>query len=610
MQHQVLASVLYVGAMLWWLCHPWASFSTGELKARQLYVDENALVVQALVQEGTDSRVNSESLVSLPPLQLTDNHLQSGDICRMIDGFGATACASFDSEGFPSVTQVVVDSVSKPIRAEATAFVLPYKRGNNSKHFVSTILVRFVHKLMDSSTWLSKRVVILLVGMDCSYSKSSSDICTSRGDGYYSKALDIWLRKYVGEGDVLDGDSKRVATPLIREAFVMELSSGNNSNSNNAKKSSSVSTLHFNGVNGALPNMDMISSALALFPDTLAVTSNDYEGSNRLVDPVSLWYSFWPKAVDFTLNLLSRSGRYQVSIAASNYRNNLSGLSKSSETLARGGGDGLHSQFVEKNIDSITIRSTFADERGVEMMLLLARVSSNLYEELHHSHFFYVLMGSRHFVGLSEYCGPMGLVLLAFFVLFVRSLEKGLFETPRSAFAAGLICALIDTVPAALVMMFLLIPQDKSNAEYLVVLLSHCSLVWIGALLFHRVLSSQEFQAYASVMVLLMQMSCLITASVHFTLSFPVSMIVVPIAWFVFQRDLSCSSPSPSMDRFVYIACAFLVGPSTLLLFFREALNTWISSWKIQYAWNLPLLYCIMNALCCGALRRQKVELK
>jgi hypothetical protein len=273
--------------------------------------------------------------------------------------------------------------------------------------------------------------------------------------------------------------------------------------------------------------------------------------------------------------------------------------------LARGGGDGLHSLFLERNIDSITIRAP-TDKGLAEMMLQLARVSSNLYEELHHSHFFYVLMGGRHFVGLSEYCGPMGLALLAFFLLFVYLIEKGLFETPRKTFSTGLTSALLDTIPAAVIMVYLLADPEGSETEHLLILTGHCCVVWGGALLFDGGMSPLEFRAYASVMVLIMQMMCLFTAAVHFTLAFPVTTTLVPLAWLIFGKESSPSS-SLSTERFTYIASAFLLGPSTLLIFFREALKMWITSWRMQHVWNLPLLYCIANGLCCGALRRHNI---
>ena len=168
---------LFVGALVWWLCHPWASLSTGELKARQLYVDEHAFVVQALVQDGTDSRVNNAAYISLPllpPVEGFEEQRSSGDaLCETMMAMGVTSCTGFSHNNNSStrkpssLTEVVIDSTGKPLGAEAITFVLTNYGGEANTRHSTGVCTDFVHQLMQSSAWLSKRVIVLLLHVDC-----------------------------------------------------------------------------------------------------------------------------------------------------------------------------------------------------------------------------------------------------------------------------------------------------------------------------------------------------------------------------------------------------------------------------------------------------------
>lgn len=605
MNYSQLANYIYCVALCWWLCHPWASFTTGDWEPRQLYVDENALVVQALAQKGTDSRVNKKALTT----KITKSLPLDLDICEQVHDIGATSCLQMGSESDGTmITQVVVDSTTKQVGEEAIAFVLPFK-GSISEDAARTVLVKFIHELLNSSAWLSKRVIVLLVEVNCINIKENGNLCIGGKIGVHSKALDVWLRNYIGKGGE-NGHARYVATSLIREAYIMELYS-RSSGEKSTPPSKSKSKLHFSGVNGALPNMDMISGVLALFEGALTVP-HYLEDDPAPRDPVSWWYAFQSNLVDTTLWLLNIIQRGSNDFIPP-YRANLMGLATSSKSMARGTGDGLHSQFLGMNIDSITIRTPISsknrkpkeDTAIVRMMLKLARVSSNLYEELHHSHFFYVLMGGKRFVGLSEYCGPIGLALLSFFLEFVQSTEEGLFRQGKAVLSKGLYCAFTDIAPIVFMIAVILVDgygSDESSMEVYATL-GHCTLMWIWSTIYHYPLSEQEFASYSAVVVLLLQLACVATASIHYTLSFALTMMTIPLARLIFLPITEYGE----WEAIGYIFFAFCVNPTTFYALFSQACRTWIVSWRVQYSWNFPLLYCICHTLCCGALRRFKV---
>ena len=486
-----LAVVLYVGALLWWLCHPWASFSTGELKARQLYVDENALVVQALVQSDIDSKMNGDT--QLPPQQL----LFESNICDHVQHIGATSCVQIGGgNGVSSITQVVVDSPTKPLTGEAILFALPYRKDEN-EHAVKNVVSAFVYSLINGAPWLSRRVMILLVEVDCSNKSHSNDICIDNELIIYSKALDEWLKKQTGRDSHHGEPTERVAASLIREAYIMEISVNRNYGQHSDALGPTCE-LHFYGVNGALPNLDMISSTLALFGDSMTVSPQG--GRNAAFDdPLSLWYSIALKTMDVIIDSITSTVGSSQSLE-SYYANSL-GLMKSSMSMAHGRGDGLHSQFIDKNIDSITIRtftSSKSNKQGqgaaydelVRRMLLLGRLSSNLYEELHHSHFYYILMGSRHFVGLSEFCGPMVCAFVSFFMVSLRAIEEGLFQREKGKVLRGFSLVFLDLALAATVMSLLLLDGNQYNKltsmKYFSTQVACSALVWVFILFFFK----------------------------------------------------------------------------------------------------------------------------
>jgi hypothetical protein len=88
------------------------------------------------------------------------------------------------------------------------------------------------------------------------------------------------------------------------------------------------------------------------------------------------------------------------------------------------GPSGMHGQFLERNIESATIDlglPTFAFgadepveiEAVLQTVLTILQLQSRLHEELHHSLFYYMLMGQYEFVGLPEYGFSLLLMLLS-----------------------------------------------------------------------------------------------------------------------------------------------------------------------------------------------------
>ena len=440
-----------------------------------------------------------------------------------------------------------------------------------------------------------------------SISSSSRDLCDIENAPLYSTALEEWLlmRQGLRISDLTD----TVAADTAREAYVIDLTrikpqKRNKSEGIMADKRRGGNRpigekdleLRFNGVNGVLPNMDMVSGSLVLLAGTLAPRTDGgsisyHTGASQAV--TSWWYSWWHSVV---LILASRG------ILPSQYRDNMDGLLRHGALLAESTGDGLHAQFLSKNIDSISlvVRPTITDRVHdvlLDAMSKLARVSSNLHEDLHHSHFFYLLMDNTHFIGLSEYVGPMGLALCSLFALFLR-LAKAPLSRASDPLLTALRCVLTDLAPLVALITAMVVMEDQPEETWKYALYALATLVMVRGL-FMNELSSVEFEGYAAIMVLLLLNLCFFVAGHHFALAFPLTMVVIPLSWVIFR-------PLIATDRRIIISyriLALVVGPLGLIYSGGSSMDQWIQSWRAVGSENLPLYLIVSTMFASGTMR-------
>ena len=132
---------------------------------------------------------------------------------------------------------------------------------------VGNILIR---QLLEHSPWLAKRVILLFVPSYCgtrSYNQDNAHklhVCDSAHgkSTIFSTALEEWLHRR--QGSVRRPLGEMVASGTIREAYVMNLA--HTTDKNNRDDTESVGKpleLRFSGINGVLPNMDVVAGSLA-----------------------------------------------------------------------------------------------------------------------------------------------------------------------------------------------------------------------------------------------------------------------------------------------------------------------------------------------------------
>ena len=401
---------LYVFSILWWLLFPLISITTGELKPRGLYVDENALLVNSASLGFREVMTRDAREDDLHNFQLVMNstvRMNPGDdnIClSLTKEFASVTCRGMRPREkgdrmmreVANITQIVVDHPWKPRSLEVSMVVVSYHSSNELQTFgFTTVLIK---KIL-SADWLSKRIIILLLPLSsCARQVNCTDTFemeTFNDDSYvanscksasidndtrrFSKALSTWLNEYHSIGhNQYDKVGHRVQYEgLLRDAYVIDFTeplitstSSNSERTRDSIKDGSMSRkvswekilLSTVGNNGQLPNMDFLTAPLASFPHITSNEADIYLRNNRR----NKFGHLGSKGGEFSRELekeVVREGlisicRYFTFVSAStchSYFEILSGLTRFSSALIHGP-SGLHGQFIRRNIDSLTLR--------------------------------------------------------------------------------------------------------------------------------------------------------------------------------------------------------------------------------------------------------------
>jgi hypothetical protein len=314
-----------------------------------------------------------------------------------------------------TAVQLTVDHAWKGAGVEATAVVVVYHDSNaaQSAAFAADVIAR-----AGGSDWLAKRVVVVLLPAGGS----------SGGAPSAARVLDEWLDAYHRTPTSVDGVVPHAG--LLRDAYVVDFSepfvaAGRRGAASGPPSWAAVELL-VAGAYGQLPNMDFVSAPLAAYPD-LFVAEGDaptlrarklalLSPRDPAADALKQARPALVRALATACRRAARQGLLEMPAGRARclaYVDRLESLA-SFLAAAVSGPSGLHGHFLARNIDAATLRPVRApggvsnggvDDVAEEAHDLAAalgdgllRLSSNVHEELHHSHWFYLLMGSRHFV--------------------------------------------------------------------------------------------------------------------------------------------------------------------------------------------------------------------
>jgi hypothetical protein len=220
------------------------------------------------------------------------------------------------------------------------------------------------------ATWQTRLVIILFVPISSMISFSSSSTAAAHQSMF---SLSEWLHLYHRPTlsqlqDYSDSSHHRFKIGIIREAYVLDLttfpsSSSQSSNDIRWEKAS----LQYSGINGLLPNMDLISYPLVLYPHHLSAESALCEVCTSWDLYRSRWKRHWHSrcsnhaALRWFHRLIDEAIEFlEEYMLDGRYKARLCGLLCSMHLLIRGpSGLGGHAMFAAFNIDSISIQPLF-----------------------------------------------------------------------------------------------------------------------------------------------------------------------------------------------------------------------------------------------------------
>ena len=345
----------YILGLAWFFLFPAVSLSSGELKPRGMFVDENAFLT-----------------TTVPFEKISHPSTSSGqrNVTEMVDFFTSEGyCVHVDRNVF----SFIVEPRNSPTGPEVSVLVFKLC-GDIYPQWILDIIVSLSHHLR-ASRWMSKSVLVLIV---------------SAGTDSTSPPLARWLSRYHTRPFIAGSMGFHNESPmfygLIRDALVLDMQSCTPSSPDRPSAPALPTVwpqgyeLAFIGANGQLPNMDVISSLLSM---------------------QSRYISFrHDRAWD---SLFGASSPVRVPSGWGDYMDHFRGLLSFCAGLFTGP-DGWHSHFLHYNIDSMTLKPLTGDGDGtrtaksrkvskggahatlahfLSVVISIVRINSNLHGKCH-----------------------------------------------------------------------------------------------------------------------------------------------------------------------------------------------------------------------------------
>jgi len=491
--HRRVSAVLYIVGVLGVLSYP--------LLARRVFIDENAFLHgHGAIGFGADEALRAHEY-ALKAEGVIDALGADADGDQIYDALTAFAAAELDALGldvsareYPidadgrgrrragendgdandaasrKTTHAVVRAVKSSGR-EGVVFATPVGAsdtdGPRADAAAIGVGLAFVEYLT-TAKWLAKDFVWLVLDARAGSTPGGSTHAAVH-------AADAWLREYHGDesavrrGGATKGPGRGGASTFARagalqQAYVFEMPAG---------AAVDVVAVRPEGRNGALPNQDLLNTAVLLarraFPrarvgldldplDPLerrarAGRAGGARGEDRSVVRSEKHEKTRSRLLALVAGMSSFAERVGVACLgtrrASDVRRAVGDLRRASVfawRCARGVPTGAHAAFKTFALDAVTLRlgaplgAARDDARVVgldarvtgeafrqigSLLETLARGSNNLIEQLHHSMFYYVMTSDDFFLSIAEYVAPQAAVSAAAAIVAIALATRG-----------------------------------------------------------------------------------------------------------------------------------------------------------------------------------------
>ncbi|CAI5744078.1 unnamed protein product [Peronospora destructor] len=451
----VLCWGTYILGLIWLFLHPAVTLTTGELKCRGTYTSENALLIDLVEARINDQEAHlahkfHQKLLELPELKSRGCQ----DNCSAVVDWIDTQLRGVDRvEAYRQVVQI--DGISTPrtnvygiLRAspladgkEAIVLVTHYRNvGATSDDYSGLSMGLALLKYLARVKWLAKDVILL----------AADDGALDGSDGY-APGTEAWLQAYhldrVQTSGLQDGLPMRAG--IIRAAVNLETMF-------DSRQVGAVG-IYAAGMNGQLPNLDLVNTAVRAFRKHKIPTILDRADVQQISEHKP--ESYISSVITLITSLSEKYVPEELKQGTLNYLTNLKGMLNFMTTLASGP-SGPHANFISYNIDSITLSLTTKLSSGdrrlstrevLRSLEMVVRALSNLEEKLHQSFYLYVLPSTTTFVSVGEYFYAVALTISPAIVhlLYLANHTTGM----RVAFALAVLFT-IETLCVLLLVVF------------------------------------------------------------------------------------------------------------------------------------------------------------
>ena len=482
--HRRVSAVLYVVGVLGVLSYP--------LLARRVFIDENAFLHgHGAIGFGADEALRAHEY-ALKAEGVIDALGADADGDQIYDALTAFAAAELDALGLDvSAREYPIDADGRgrrragendgdandaASRKTTHAVVLAVKSSGREGVVFATpvgasdtdgpradaaaigVGLAFVEYLT-TAKWLAKDFVWLVLDARAGSTPGGSTHAAVH-------AADAWLREYHGDESAVQlgatkgpglGASTFARAGALQQAYVFEMPAG---------AAVDVVAVRPEGRNGALPNQDLLNTAVQLarraFPrarvgldldplDPLerrarAGRAGGARGEDRSVVRSEKHEKTRSRLLALVAGMSTFAERVGVACLgtrrASDVRRAVGDLRRASVfawRCARGVPTGAHAAFKTFALDAVTLRlgaplGAARDDARVtgeafrqigSLLETLARGSNNLIEQLHHSMFYYVMTSDDFFLSIAEYVAPQAAVSAAAAIVAIALATRG-----------------------------------------------------------------------------------------------------------------------------------------------------------------------------------------
>ncbi|CAM9269215.1 unnamed protein product, partial [Hapterophycus canaliculatus] len=463
----------FVGCV-WILLFPLVTVTTGETKPRGTFFDENALLVHH-----TSTKLAAADVDWARPSQLSKAYPQQDGaagsewVCTVLRGMDLPCYVHTFYErpksrsGLRKSVYTMLDPAPGSDGKECVVLTTTQDLSSAAKDMLDqpafmglSLALSVLQRLKDHVGWMSKRVIVLVADGELRGAERLDLGIKAFVDDYHADTLDL-LDRHAKDANMTSSVRHGGA---MRAALSLEYARPGDPD---------VVQLLTSGVNGELPNMDLLNAA---------VFHHERQGLGVKLDTCSTPLNGEPFDCPDAVGQVARATELRLppifkTSAVQGYLERLFAMLGFMGSAVIGP-SGPHAHFLRHSVDALTIRGLGKTKRdpssigqratasgtatgNTAAVLSVLRGVSNLEEELHHSFFSYLMLSTKAFVSIGEYAYALVLLLIP---LALQGRRLSMLNGDKTLVASVLVVATFEVFGALLLCAASAWPEPSEEA--------------------------------------------------------------------------------------------------------------------------------------------------